>query len=159
MHIFTGKNIVTHFKLKQFFLKKYTSKFWKNTLQLQNCWYSTDVKTFYRQKKTRLINRIIFIINTCLHMILCIYIPVMGLSLSLCTYQWQSWSRFQEQFLSYYQKDKLDWIGEKILLQCHPYTKHSRFSDCAKQEISIPDGQKNVFEPSLYSTILHELLL
>ena len=39
------------------------------------------------------------------------------------------------------QKDKLGWMGEKILLRCHAYHKHRRFNISAKQKISLSDTE------------------
>ena len=54
---------------------------------------------------------------------------------------------------SYYQKDKIGLIGEKILY------RHPRFSNCAKENLPFPSSQKGASEPPLSSVIIHGLFL
>ena len=63
------------------------------------------------------------------------------------------------RYKSYYQKNKLGLIGEKILLRRHAQPIHPRFSNCAKQDLPLSDSRIGVFEPPLSSTIIHGLLL
>ena len=51
------------------------------------------------------------------------------------------------RYKSYYQKDKL---GE---------SKHPRFNISAKQDLLLPDSRIGAFQPPLFSTIIHGLLL
>ena len=62
-------------------------------------------------------------------------------------------------YKSYYQKDKLGWIGGKILLQCYVWPKYPRFSNWSKQDLPFPDSQIGAFEPPLSSAIIHGLLI
>ena len=59
---------------------------------------------------------------------------------------------------TYYQKYKLGCIDEKILLLHHAYPKHPRFSNCAKQDLSLLDSPIGALEPLLTSVITHGLL-
>ena len=62
------------------------------------------------------------------------------------------------RYKPYYQKDELDWIGEKSLLRRNAYPKRPRFNISAKQDLPLPDSRIDAFEPPLSSAIIHGLL-
>ena len=62
------------------------------------------------------------------------------------------------RYKSYYQKDILSWIGQKILLRCHAWPKHPRFNISVKQNLPFPDSRIGAFEPPLFSTIITGIL-
>ena len=63
------------------------------------------------------------------------------------------------RYKSYYENDKLGCIGEKILLQHQAWPKPPRFSNCAKQDLPLPDSRIGAFKSPLSTAIMHGLLL
>ena len=45
------------------------------------------------------------------------------------------------RYKSYYQKDKLGWIGEKSLLRRNAQPKHPRYNISAKQDLPLPESR------------------
>ena len=62
-------------------------------------------------------------------------------------------------FPVHYWKNRQGLSGNKVLLQRNGYPKLHRFSNCAKEDLPLLGSQIVAFKPSLFSAIIHGLLL